>query len=57
MDAKLDSSPLTETIFSRLTSLSIPRWLWLPLLLFVVTRLGVLIVAYLAVPAPLGTTQ
>jgi len=50
MDVKLDSSPLTATIFSRLASLSVPRWLWLPLLVFVVTRLGVLIVAYLAVP-------
>lgn len=50
MDVKINSSPLTATIFSRLTSQSLPRWLWLPLLLFVVTRLGVLLVAYLAVP-------
>ncbi len=50
MDVKLDNSPLTETFFSRVASLRIPRWLWLPLLVFVVTRLGVLLVAYLAVP-------
>ncbi|MCA9918430.1 MAG: hypothetical protein KC445_10790 [Anaerolineales bacterium] len=34
-----------------------PRWFWLPLLVFVVTRLGVLLVAYLAVPLLLDATS
>jgi hypothetical protein len=57
MDVKLDSSPPTAKIISRLTSLSLPRWLWLPLLVFVVTRLGVMLVAYLAVPLLLDATS
>lgn len=36
---------------------SLPRWLWLPLLLFAVTRLGVFLVAYLAVPLLLDATS
>jgi hypothetical protein len=57
MDVKLDQqTPLTETLFSRLTSLTLPRWLWLPTLVFVATRLGVLLVAYLAVPLLLDAT-
>ena len=58
MDVKLDQQlPLTETLFSRLTSRTLPRWLWLPTLVFVATRLGVLLVAYLAVPLLLDATS
>jgi len=57
MDAKLDSTSLPETVFSRLTALTVPRWLWLPTLVFVATRLGVLLVAYLAVPLLLDATS
>lgn len=57
MDAKLDSEQPTESFFSHITSLSLPRWLWLPLLIFTVTRLGVLLIAYLAVPLLLDATS
>lgn len=58
MDVKLDQqTPIVETLFSRLTSLTLPRWLWLPTLVFVATRLGVLLVAYLAVPLLLDATS
>ncbi|VAW30903.1 hypothetical protein MNBD_CHLOROFLEXI01-1821, partial [hydrothermal vent metagenome] len=50
MDVKLDSPNQQATIYRRLASLSAPRWLWMPLLVFVVTRLGVMLIAYLAVP-------
>ncbi|MBK8905258.1 MAG: hypothetical protein IPM53_29015 [Anaerolineaceae bacterium] len=58
MDVKLDQPSLPgQTLFSRLTSLTLPRWLWLPTLVFVATRLGVLLVAYLAVPLLLDSTS
>jgi hypothetical protein len=31
-------------------SLTVARWVWLPLLLFTITRLGIAVIAYLAVP-------
>ena len=31
-------------------SLALPRWLWLPLLLFALTRLGIALIVYLAIP-------
>lgn len=57
MDVKLDSPNQQTTIYSHLASLSIPRWLWMPLLVFIVTRLGVMLVAYLAVPLLLDATS
>ncbi len=42
-----------DKVYKRLrwwSELRVARWIWMPLLLFVVTRLGIVFVAYLAVP-------
>ena len=57
MDVKLDSRSSSQSVFDRLYHLTVPRWLWLPTLVFVATRLGVLLVAYLAVPLLLEATS
>ncbi len=44
-----NENPL-RAIFTLPKQLVIPRWLWMSTLLFVVTRLGVFLIAYLAVP-------
>lgn len=57
MDVNLDKPQPVEKLYSWLTNLTVPRWLWLPLLVFVVTRIGVALVAYLAVPLLLDSTS
>jgi len=47
-----------QASFSWVSGLSVARWIWMPLVLFAVTRLGIALVAYLAVPliadSPIG---
>ena len=59
MEAKLANSQQPEpgSTIHRLATLSMPRWLWMPLLVFTVTRLGVMLIAYLAVPLLLDATS
>jgi hypothetical protein len=50
MDIELGKQKQNGRIFDGPVHIAVARWLWLPALLFVVTRLGIALTAYLAFP-------
>jgi len=55
-DADLAQQPLLHARIGRRAALRAARWLWVPLLAFGLTRLGIAVVAYVAAPLMIDST-
>jgi hypothetical protein len=57
MDAKIGNMLLQKRVWSGISRITMTRWIWMPVLLFTVTRLGIALIAYLAFPLFLDSSS